>query len=73
LINSGLLHRVAMSQTHTGRASPVDDVPVPSETASPASRFIIKWDLLWKVLAVLGVLLLVYILIYFGTWLAMLN
>ncbi len=51
----------------------MDGVSVGDGSAKPASRTAIGLDLVWKVLAVLGVMLLVYIMIYLGTWLAMLN
>jgi hypothetical protein len=44
-----------------------------TDTAAPKLRLRINKDLLWKVLAVLGVVLLAYVLIYLGTWLAMQN
>ena len=54
----------------TEHAESLDSKPVP---ANPSSRLVVTPDLLLKILAVLGVVFLVYILIYLGTWLAMLN
>lgn len=62
-----------MTEANTGQGEPVSGLVSQPDSATPTQRFAIKPDLLWKILAVLGVVFLVYILIYLGTWLAMLN
>lgn len=72
-LNSGSPHGVSMTEANTGQGEPVSGLVSQPDSATPTQRFAIKPDLLWKILAVLGVVFLVYILIYLGTWLAMLN
>lgn len=62
-----------MTDTTAGTSPSVENAPVQAGSEERASRISIRSDFVWKLLAVLGVLLLVYIMIYLGTWLAMLN
>lgn len=43
------------------------------QTDEDASKPRLSMDLVWKVLAVIGVLFLVFLLFYMGAWLGMLN
>lgn len=62
-----------MSESGQASTELSDEGDVRPSPTDPLPRMVIKRDLVMKILAVLGVVFLVYVLIYLGTWLAMLN